>query len=132
MTMIQQSLNRFNQLLGIRIEREDETGCVATIEIRPEHWNSIEGVIHGGITSTLADVAMGFGAAPHVDGVQQSVTVESKIHYLSPARGKRLTAKSNVLKSGRKIIVMEAKVFDEGGKMIAVATGTYARVSSKA
>lgn len=128
--MIQQSLNRFNQLLGIRIEREDEKGCVATIAIRPEHWNSIEGVIHGGVTSTLADVAMGFGAAPHVNGVQQSVTVESKIHYLSPARGKRLTAEANVIKSGKKIIVMESKVFDEEGNLVALATGTYARVHS--
>jgi uncharacterized protein (TIGR00369 family) len=128
--MIQQSLNRFNQLLGIRVEREDDTGCVATMEIRPEHWNSIEGVIHGGVTSTLADVAMGFGAAPHVNGVQQSVTVESKIHYLRPARGSRLTAKSQVLKSGKKLIIMEAKVMDEEGNLVAVATGTYARIGS--
>lgn len=128
MEMVQQSLNRFNQLLGIRIEREDDRGCLATLEIHPDLWNSMEGVVHGGVTSTLADVAMGHGAAPHVNGVQSCVTVESKINYLAPAKGSRLIAESFVLKKGKKIIVMEAKVFDEKGSMVAISTGTYARI----
>ena len=97
------------------------------MKIRPELFNSIEGVVHGGVTATLADVAMGHGAAPYVDGVQQCVTVESKIQYLSPARGERLEAESRVLKSGRSLIIMEARVTCDG-KLVAFATGTYARV----
>lgn len=123
--------NRFNHYLGIEIQRVDDEGCVATLKIRPEFYNSIEGVVHGGVTSTLADVAMGHGAAPHVDGVQQSVTVESKINYLAAAKGDLLIAESRVLKRGAKIIVMEARVTTGEGELVAIALGTYARVTLK-
>lgn len=119
--------NRFNHYLGIKIERVDESGCTAVLPIRPELFNSIEGVVHGGVTSTLADVAMGHGAAPHVDGVQQCVTVESKVQYLAPAKGSLLIAESKVLKRGRTLIVMEARITTDDGVLVAFATGTYAR-----
>ncbi|MDF2680557.1 MAG: PaaI family thioesterase [Brevibacillus sp.] len=118
--------NRFNDYLGIEVIQRDEQGCKVALKIRPELFNSIEGVVHGGVTSTLADVAMGHGAAPHVDGVQQCVTVESKIQYLYPAKGELLEAQSTVLKSGKTLIIMEARVTCDG-KLVAVATGTYAR-----
>lgn len=123
------SLNAFNRYLGLEIGETNEEGCTVEVKIRPEFYNSLEGVVHGGIISTLADVAMGHGAAPPVGGVQQCVTVECKVNFLSPARGKRLRAESKVLKRGKQLIVMEAKVTDEEGKRIAVAIGTYARIS---
>lgn len=122
--------NRFNDYLGIQVVHRDEQGCKVALPIRPELHNSIEGVVHGGVTSTLADVAMGHGAAPYVDGVQQCVTVESKIQYLSPARGELLEAESRVLKSGKNLIIMEARVTCDG-KLVAFATGTYARVTTR-
>jgi len=124
------SKNRFNQHLGIEIVHQDENGCKAVLQIRPEMFNSIEGVVHGGVTATLADVVMGHGAAPHVDGVQQCVTVESRVHYLNPARGSRLEAESKVLKRGKNLITMEARVTCDG-KLVAFATGTYARVNAR-
>ncbi|MFC4769713.1 PaaI family thioesterase [Effusibacillus consociatus] len=123
--------NRFNHYLGIEIERIDDEGCRATLKIRPEFYNSIDGVVHGGVTGTLADVAMGHAAAPHINGVQQSVTVESKVSYLSPAKGDLLIAESKVVKRGSKIIVMEARITTGEGKLVAVALGTYARVKPK-
>jgi len=122
--------NRFNHYLGIEILDVNESGCTASLKVRPDLYNSIEGVVHGGVTSTLADVVMGHGAAPHVDGVQQCVTVESKISYLAPARGAVLIAESKVLKKGRSIIVMEARVTCDD-QLVAFATGTYARVKPK-
>lgn len=120
--------NRFNHYLGIEIERLDEEGCTASLTIGPEFYNSMEGVVHGGVTATLADVAMGHGASPPINGLQQCVTVESKINYLAPARGDRLIAESKVIKRGSKIIVMEARITTGDGKLVAVAVGTYARV----
>ena len=123
--------NRFNRFLGIEVERVDEEGCTATLTIRPEFYNSMDGVVHGGVTATLADVAMGHGASPHINGVQQCVTVESKINYLAPARGDRLIAESKVIKRGLNIIVMEARITTNDGKLVAMALGTYARVKPK-
>lgn len=125
-----QTKNRFNHFLGIKITRLDEEGCTAVLKIRPEFYNSIEGVVHGGVTSTLADVAMGHGAAPHVNGVQQCVTVESKISYLAPARGDWLIADAKAVKRGKRLIVMEASVTTGAGEVVAVALGTYVRTKA--
>lgn len=122
--------NRFNHYLGIEISQLNEQGGTAVLKVRPELYNSIDGVVHGGVISTLADVAMGHAAAPHVDGVQQCVTVESKINYLSPAKGELLVAESKVIKSGKTLIIMESRVTCDG-KLVAFACGTYARVQSK-
>jgi len=128
--MAEENRNRFNHYLGIEIVHRDEQGCKVALKIRPDLFNSIEGVVHGGVTATLADVAMGHGAAPHVNGVQQCVTVESKIQYLYPACGELLEAESKVLKQGKSLIIMEARVTCDG-KLVAFATGTYARVTTK-
>lgn len=125
------SNNKFNHYLGIEIEQINENGCTAILKVRPELYNSIDGVVHGGVTATLADVAMGYAAAPHVDGVQQCVTVESKVNYLAPAKGEFVKAESKVVKRGGKIIVMEARVTTDDGTLVAIALGTYARVQPK-
>jgi len=130
MQVTEEIKNRFNHYLGIEVLHRDDEGCKVALTIRPDLYNSIEGVVHGGVTATLADVAMGHGAAPHVDGVQQCVTVESKIQYLYPARGERLEAESRVLKRGKNLIIMEARVTCDG-KLVACATGTYARVHNQ-
>lgn len=130
MQVTEEIKNRFNHYLGIEVLHRDDEGCKVALKIRPDLFNSIEGIVHGGVTATLADVAMGHGAAPHVDGVQQCVTVESKIQYLYPARGELLEAQSHVLKKGKSLIIMEARVTCDG-KLVACATGTYARVNNK-
>ncbi|CFJ50629.1 Uncharacterized protein%2C possibly involved in aromatic compounds catabolism [Mycobacterium tuberculosis] len=56
--------------------------------------------------------------------------MESKIQYLYPARGELLEAQSHVLKKGKSLIIMEARVTCDG-KLVACATGTYARVNNK-
>lgn len=119
--------NHFNELLGITVMELNDNGCIMQMKIRPEFHNSIEGIVHGGVTHALADAVMGHAAAPPVNGVQQCVTVESKINYLSPAKGDLLIASSKVLKRGSKLIVMEARITCDG-KLVAVALGTYARI----
>ncbi|UOF92480.1 PaaI family thioesterase [Fodinisporobacter ferrooxydans] len=121
-------VNRFNDYLGIEFLGLDEFGCKAMIRIRPELMNSIEGMVHGGVTSALADVVMGHGAAPPINGLQQCVTVENKMNYLSPAKGSVLFAESKVIKRGGTLIIMEAQVTTDHGELVAIATGTYARV----
>lgn len=119
--------NRFNDLLGMTVMQLNDNGCVMQMKIRHEFHNSIEGIVHGGVTNALADAAMGHAAAPPVDGVQQCVTVESKINYLSPAKGELLIADAKVLRRGSKLIVTEARITCDG-KLVAVTSGTYVRV----
>lgn len=68
------SKNHFNHYLGLEIIHADSDGCVVKLPIREELCNSLKGVVHGGVTSTLVDVAMGYAAVSPIDGVQQCVT----------------------------------------------------------
>jgi len=125
------AINHFNRYLGIEIVHLDSDRCEAILPIRKELCNSLEGVVHGGVTSSLADVVMGHAADPPINGVQQCVTVENKVNYLRPAKGKFLRAESKVIKRGKKIVVMEATVYTDDGTVVALATGTYARVNAR-
>lgn len=119
------SLNAFNRHLGIRFLEETPDGARAELEVRPEFYNSVEGVVHGGVVATLLDVVMGHAAAPHRDGVQQSVTAEFKVNFLRPATGETLSAASRILKRGRRLVVAAAEAHS-AGELVAVAMGTYA------
>lgn len=124
-------INRFNEYLGIQVEHTENGECIATLEVKPDLFNSLEGILHGGVTFTLADVAMGHAASPPEEGVQQCVTSELKINYLAPANGNKLIAESKTIKSGKKLVIMQADVKTEDGKLVAIALGTYARINTK-
>ena len=48
----------FNQHLGIRFVRQHRDGITIECRLRKEFMN-FAGVLHGGVTATLADVAVG-------------------------------------------------------------------------
>jgi len=49
---------RFNQLVGIRLVRTHRDGVTLDCKLRPKLLNA-SGVLHGRITATLADAAVG-------------------------------------------------------------------------
>jgi uncharacterized protein (TIGR00369 family) len=53
----------FNQYLGIRIASRHRDGITIECRLRKELLN-FAGVIHGGVTATLADVAVGQASRP--------------------------------------------------------------------
>ena len=58
---------------------------------------------------------------------QEVLTSEMKIHLLSPADGKVLKAVGSVLKTGKRLIVVQSDIYlikDEKEKMVATMLGT--------
>lgn len=105
-------------------------------EGRTEGWLNLEqqhqqqtGLVHGGVTATLADIVAGFAAYTTVPEDQHVVTGEIKISYFSPGKGDRLQAIGWVVKQGRKMNFCEAEVWSWKGdekRLIAKATTTMA------
>jgi uncharacterized protein (TIGR00369 family) len=86
--------------------------------------NSI-GIVHGGLTATLLDTALGT-LASHVPGNKKgAVTVELKVDFLSPGIGEKFICRAEVVHNGRQLVRMEGKVRNEKGNLIASATGTF-------
>ncbi|MGM7720245.1 PaaI family thioesterase [uncultured Metabacillus sp.] len=86
--------------------------------------NSLQ-IVHGGITATLLDSAMG-GLVHHVlPPNKTAVTTEIKINYVAPGVGKELTCKTNIIHKGNKTVVTEGKVFRDDGTLIAHSTASF-------
>ncbi|ANX12156.1 hypothetical protein ABE41_009065 [Fictibacillus arsenicus] len=83
------------------------------------------GIVHGGLTATLLDTALGT-LASHVPGNKKgAVTVELKVDFLSPGIGEKFICRAEVVHNGRQLVRMEGKVRNEKGNLIASATGTF-------
>lgn len=86
--------------------------------------NSI-GIVHGGLTATLLDTALGT-LASHVPGNKKgAVTVELKVDFLTPGIGEKFICRAEVVHNGRQLVRMEGKVRNEKGNLIASASGTF-------
>ena len=112
--------DRFATENGIRLDELDETHSVCSLEIGPRHQNAFGGVM-GGAIFTLADFAF---ATLTNDREHITVAQQVSINYLSPVKGKRLTATATFKKDGRSSCVVNVDVTDDLGRDIAQFVGT--------
>jgi uncharacterized protein (TIGR00369 family) len=56
---------------------------------------------------------------------RQCTTVELKISYLRPVTGRKVTARSHLLRIGKTLCIGQVDVFDQEKKLAAVAIVTY-------
>lgn len=85
-------------------------------------------MLHGGITATFIDTAMGATVYQMTGSTNGAVTLDLNVNFLNPARIGWLTAKTEVVKKGGTIVVMHTRVFDENDVLIATASGTFFRL----
>src|SRR5947207_14538027 len=89
---------RFNQLLGIRLARIHKDGVTIDCKLRPELMNA-HGVLHGGVTATMADAAVGIAITARM-GRPSATTVEMKLNYMRPVSGGKITARAHLPRMG--------------------------------
>ncbi|WLD95036.1 PaaI family thioesterase [Alkalihalobacillus sp. AL-G] len=97
---------------------------VMTIPVHPILNNSVD-IVHGGLTATLADTAMGTLVSENLRENQVPVTSEMKINYTAPGIGDHITCRASILHLGTKTAVTEAKIYNDIGTLVAVATGSF-------
>lgn len=85
-------------------------------------------MLHGGVTATFIDTAMGSTAIQAEGNDAKAVTIDLHVHFLAPGETGWLTAETALIKKGKTIIVMETKVTDEREKLIATASSTFFRL----
>lgn len=119
----------FMKHIGCRLTVIEPGYVEAVIDLDIIHQQQI-GLVHGGVTATIADVAAGFAGFTLVAPEEHTVTAEIKVSYFTKGLGRRLRAVGRVVKPGRLIHFCEADVFceDEYGveTLIARATTTMA------
>jgi uncharacterized protein (TIGR00369 family) len=118
------NLTHIASLLQFKTTLLDENLLEMEMPNSPLLDNSI-GIVHGGLTATLLDTALGT-LASHVPGNKKgAVTVELKVDFLSPGIGEKFICRAEVVHNGRQLVRMEGKVRNEKGNLIASATGTF-------
>jgi uncharacterized protein (TIGR00369 family) len=121
------------KLVGFDLNVIEEGRTEGWLNLQLEHQQQT-GLVHGGVTATLADIVAGFAAYTLVPTDQHVVTGEIKISYFAPGRGDRLHAIGYVVKQGRKVNFCEAEVWCYNGEqktLIAKATTTMVTIPHK-
>ena len=95
--------------------------CAFTIA---EHHLNAQGSVMGGAIFTLADFALAIACNV---GENPTVSVQSSIEFLSPAKGECLIATADTDKSGRSLGFYTVDVVDDTGVHVARMTATCFR-----
>ena len=129
----------FNQALGIELDEISTSRVVMHLSMKPELvGNFVHGILHGGVIASLLDVAGGatamlgvFERHRHLTEHERATrlarlgTIDLRIDYLRPGRGKRFSASAVPLRAGNKVAVVRSELHNEEGVLVAVGTGTY-------
>lgn len=110
-------------LIGFKVTAIAPGAATVTLEAGPQHANPM-GTLHGGILCDIADAAMGLAYAANLAEGESFTTLELKISFLKPVWKATLTAEGRVLKQGRTTGLVECRIADEMGKLVAHATST--------
>ena len=111
--------NRFANYNGISVHYLEPGKASAVMEIGPNSLNPY-GQLHGGALYTLADCAG--GTACRTDG-RTYVTLDGTLHFVHSADHGTITAIGTVIHRGRTTSVVELRITDQDGTLL--ATGTF-------
>lgn len=129
----------FNRMLGLRMGEIHQDHVTMSFDMKPDLiGNVFYGILHGGVISSVLDMAG--GVAVMIAAVQKrqgktleelaavlgkSSTVNLHIDYIRPGKGEYFTAKSSVIHAGNKISFARMELINHESTLIANGTGTY-------
>ena len=122
----------FNKYLGMKLFAWDEEKLTVTskLKLKPEFiGNPIKNMPHGGVISSLIDVTAGTATALSLDDLSYAdriTTIDMRVDYLKPSKGNILFAESEVIRSGKRIVVVRTDVHDDYDITIALGTNSFA------
>jgi len=124
----------FNKLLGLKVESFDPAAPKLRFDMRPELvGNPSRQILHGGVISATLDVAGGFALMLSVVAESEVTpatfpnigTIDLRVDYLRPGRGKYFVATARVVRKGSRIAVIHMELHNDAGDLIATGGAAY-------
>lgn len=131
----------FNQVLGLRMLSLDPRSPRMGFSMRPEMvGNFTRGMLHGGVISSVLDVAGGLAAMlsilerhlPQDEPLDVQLgrfsrvgTIDLRVDYLRPGIGESFETKSEVMRSGSRVTVVRSDLHNNNQQLIASAVAAY-------
>lgn len=134
MRKVMEELIAFNKHLGLKVESFDREAPRLRFDMRPELiGNPSTKILHGGVISATLDVAGGFvimlGLAHEMDSLPTSFpkmgTIDLRVDYLRPGRGKYFIATARIVRKGSRIAVTHMELHNDEGDLIATGGAAY-------
>jgi uncharacterized protein (TIGR00369 family) len=114
----------FPRSIGVKV-RVSRGRATATAPVRPDS-KQVHGLAHGGWIATLADTCQTAAAFSAVREGQEILTTDFTLRFLRGLTRGPARAEARVVKAGRRVVVVQAEVYDRDGEH--VATGTFANL----
>ena len=129
----------FNKILGLKIESLNMEDVRVKFEMKDAFiGNYVHGILHGGVISAVLDTTGGLTASLGVlqkmvgrtaEEIGKSLTkigtIDLRIDYLRPGKGKYFVATGSIMRAGRRVSVIRMELYNDQDVLIAVGTGTY-------
>jgi len=129
----------FSNFLGIKVMQNTENKPYLFMEMKDVCiGNYLQNILHGGVISTILDI---MGAVIAIEAVLSGMegqpkhdlmkkfeklsTIDMRVDFLRPGRGKYFTAIGTPMRFGKKVNVIRTELHNDEGVLIAVSTGTY-------
>ncbi|NIF69098.1 PaaI family thioesterase [Burkholderia sp. Ap-962] len=113
----------FVDALGVQLVSAKDGASEIALPLAEQHMNTWS-IAHGGVTMTLADVALAMAARSLTDDGVGVVTVEMTVNFMQPGRGE-LRAYGRVMHRSTTMAYCEGEVRDSQGNFVAKAIGTF-------
>lgn len=129
----------FNKILGFEVETLQANKVVVRFAMRADLiGNYVLKTLHGGVISSVLDATGGLSvsvslleklqgepAAEIEKRMARIGTIDLRIDYLRPGRGKTFRALSSIMRTGKKVAVTRMELHNDEPLLVAVGTGTY-------
>ena len=112
--------------LGMTLTGDDAGVGLASLDIGPQHQNP-NGVVHGAVLFALVDTAMGKSTMSVIDEPDTyCASIELSLRFIRPAVSGSLTATALVVKRGKNVVHLDARVVGDDDRVVATSAGTFA------
>jgi uncharacterized protein (TIGR00369 family) len=117
-TIAERQKGTLSEVLGIRWVEADKDRLVAEITIRDD-LRTVGGALHGGAIMAFADTVGATATFINLPPGASTTTIESKTNFFSAGRAGVVRAESTPLHKGRRTMVWQTRITDEGGRLLA-------------
>jgi uncharacterized protein (TIGR00369 family) len=137
MKKVMEEVVAFNHLLGLRVESMDPAAPKMRFDMRPELvGNPTRKILHGGVISATLDVVGGFAIMLRMlskmdlqeaakGGFPNLGTIDLRVDYLRPGRGKHFIATARIVRMGNRIAVTHMELENDTAELIATGSAAY-------
>jgi len=129
----------FNKVMGYELITLHEDCVQFKLPMKDDLvGNYLQGILHGGAISTVIDMTGGtlamvaamtkFPASDENEKfarLAKSGTIDLRVDYLRPGKGKEFICTAHLLRCGNKVSVVRIELHNEKQDLIAVGTGSY-------